>query len=317
MQERSKRIKLRDEDKLNSINDETKQLLKKYVVDMTLRGLSPKTIQHYKYDLEQWFIYIYDEQNNQSVLTLTDDDITEFLFFCKTEGNNVERMKLRMATISAFYNYLRKKRIIKENPVDFIDRPKHGMPVIKQTFLTKEQLDLLRVKLAEHGDIQLQTYIMFSLSTMARVNAVANIRWEQVNLVDRIVTNVLEKEGKIVDLFFSEEVRDLLMALFLTRRKEGKNDFGWVFFTGRCLPNKPISTGTLNDWCKLAGKLIGVDTLHPHDLRHSMATLYKNAGMPLEVVSSLLHHESTDTTQKFYIKEDAKRISSLKDQFII
>ena len=316
MQERSKRIKLRDEDKLNSINDETKQLLKKYVVDMTLRGLSPKTIQHYKYDLEQWFIYIYDEQNNQSVLTLTDDDITEFLFFCKTEGNNVERMKLRMATISAFYNYLRKKRIIKENPVDFIDRPKHGMPVIKQTFLTKEQLDLLRVKLAEHGDIQLQTYIMFSLSTMARVNAVANIRWEQVNLVDRIVTNVLEKEGKIVDLFFSEEVRDLLMALFLTRRKEGKNDFGWVFFTGRCLPNKPISTGTLNDWCKLAGKLIGVDTLHPHDLRHSMATLYKNAGMPLEVVSSL-HHESTDTTQKFYIKEVAKRISSLKDQFII
>lgn len=317
MPERSKRICFYDSKKLKLINNENLRLLQKYKMDMVLRDLSQKTIDAYENDLQQWFIYILDKQFNQKVTDLTEDDITEFFYFCKLEGNNTNRMKRRMASVSAFYKFLRKKKLIAENPTEFLDRPKHGLPITVQTFLTKEQVELLRQKLVEYGNLQLQTYVMFSLSTMARVNAVAHVRWDMVDFENRMVRNVLEKEGKIVDLFFSEEVRNLLMTLFLTRRELGKDDFGWVFFTGRCSPNKPISAGTLNDWCKIAGRLIGIDTLHPHDLRHSMATLYKNAGMPLEVVSSLLHHESTDTTQKFYIKEDAKRISSLKDQFII
>lgn len=83
MAERSKRIMLYDKDKIEKINEETKKLMKKYEIDMSLRELSPNTIYNYKKDLEQWFIYILDNQFNQSVLELTDDDITEFLYFCK------------------------------------------------------------------------------------------------------------------------------------------------------------------------------------------------------------------------------------------
>ena len=63
--------------------------------------------------------------------------------------------------------------------------------------------------------------------------------------------------------------------------------------------------------------MIGVETLHPHDFRHSGATLLKNAGMQLEDVSALLNHAGTGVTKKFYIKEDRSRISKLKDQFDI
>lgn len=63
--------------------------------------------------------------------------------------------------------------------------------------------------------------------------------------------------------------------------------------------------------------MIGVPTLHPHDFRHSGATLLKNAGMSLEDVSVLLNHESTDTTKKFYIKQDIRRISSVKNRYNI
>lgn len=79
--------------------------------------------------------------------------------------------------------------------------------------------------------------------------------------------------------------------------------------------NRHISTGTLNAWCKKIGTMIGVPTLHPHDFRHSGATLLRNAGMALEDVSVLLNHESTDTTKRFYIKQDTARISSLKNRF--
>ena len=312
---RSKRIEMHDQDKLEKINEETKILMQKYKVDMSLRDLSETTQYGYEKDLNQWFIYILENQFNQSVKDLTDDDITEFLFWCKQQGNNAERMKRRMSSISAFYKFLRKKKLIQENPTEFLDRPKKGMPIVVQTFLTKEQVQELREKLIEHGNLQLQTYVMFSLSTMARVNAVASIKWKQIDFDNRTVTDVLEKEGKIVDLYFSEEVKDLLLRLKKQREKNGVNDFGWVFFGGHNTEEQPISNGTLLDWAKKAGRMIGVAELHPHDFRHSGSSLLKNAGMPLEDVAALLHHENTDTTSRFYVKQDTTRITKLKDQY--
>ena len=78
-----------------------------------------------------------------------------------------------------------------------------------------------------------------------------------------------------------------------------------------------VGAGKLTDWCKVIGRLIDVPTLHPHDFRHSGATLLKNAGMALEDISLLLNHSSTDVTQQFYIKTDTKRLSKLKDEFQI
>lgn len=316
MPERSKRI-LYDEKKLELINSETKKLMQKYAIDMSLRELSPKTIYQYQKDLEQWFVYILDNQENKCVTKLSDDDITEFFYFCKMQGNNTERMKRRMAAVSAFYKFLRKKKLIVENPMEFMDRPKKGQPVNVQTFLTKEQVELLKAKLIEYGNLQIRTYILFSLSTMARVNAVSSIRWEQVDFDERVVRDVLEKEGKIVDLFFSEEVKGLLLDLKADREAKGINDNGWVFYSNKTTPNQPISTGTLNDWCKIVGELIGVSTLHPHDLRHSAANLLKKAGMPLEDVATLLHHADTSTTVKHYLKPDNSRITEMKDKFNI
>ena len=313
---RSKRIVLHDPEKIMQINPETKVLFEKYKIDMMMRNLSPATQKHYVYDLYQWMIYVLDKQQNRSVTTLTDDDITEFLYFCKSEGNNAERIKARIAAISSFYRYLRKKKHIIENPTEFIDRPKRGMKIIQQTFLTPEQVALMRERLISADDLQLRTYAMLSLSTMARVSAIASIRWDQIDLEGKVIKGVLEKEGKIVDLFFSDEVKCLLVQLKMQRESKGCNDHGWVFFSGRNI-DKPINQGTLNEWCKKIGKMIGVPSLHPHDFRHSGATLLKNAGMSLEDVSILLSHESTDVTKKYYIKEDTGRISSIKRNYNI
>lgn len=168
MPERSKRICFYDAEKLKLINDENLKLWQKYKIDMTLRDLSQTTIAAYENDLQQWFIYIFDNQFNQSVKELTEDDLTDFFYYCKMQGNNTNRMKRRMASISAFYKFLRKKKLIVENPAEFLDRPKHGLPITVQTFLSKEQVEQLRQKLKKYGNLQIQTYVMFSLSTMAR-----------------------------------------------------------------------------------------------------------------------------------------------------
>lgn len=323
MAEMSKKIRFYDEEKLKNINTETMKLYGKYKVDMSLRELSPKTMSGYDNDLSHWFIYIYDNQANQCITELDEDDITEFLYYCKTEGNNTERMKRRMSSISAFYKFLRKKRIIKENPMEFIDRPKRGVPIVVQTFLTEEQVALMREKLAEYKETnrvnarEYQLYAMFSLSTMARVNAVANLKWEQIDLDERVCNDILEKEGKYVTLYFSEEVRDLLTELKEYRIENSINDGGYVFYGNVDGVFQPVTNGTLNQWCKKIGDMIDVPTLHPHDFRHSGSQLLKIKGMDIQDISTLLNHSGLDVTKKFYLRDDKAKIQANKDKFLI
>ena len=304
-----------DGEKLKQINPDTLRLFQKYQIDMSIRDLSKNTIKQYNYDLSQWFIFMYDRQFNLSVLDATDEDLEEYFFFRKEQGNNVSRQRRIMSSISAFYKFLRKKKLIKESPTEFLDRPKQGMPIMKQTFLTLEQVNELRKKLEENGDIQLQTYIMFGLSTMARVNAMAHLRWEQVDIDERICTDVLEKEQKIVDLYFSQEVAELLKRLKEYRNENNINDYGWVFITQYVTEDRCIQNGTLNDWCKKAGNMINVPTLHNHDLRHSGSNLLKELGMDIQDISELLHHASTETTVRHYLTTNKKKVKENKDKF--
>ena len=317
MAERSKRVYLYDKNKMEHINPETLKLFQKYQVDMSIRDLSKNTVEQYNADLKQWFIFMYDRQFNLSVLEATEDDITEYYYWRKQQGNNVNRQKRVMASISAFYKFLRKKKINKESPVEFIDRPKQGQPIAIQTYLTKEQVQLMREKLEEYGDIQLQVYAFMSLTTMARVHAIANLKWDQIDLEQRICENVLEKEGKIVELSFSEETKGYLEKLIEYRKENNINDYGWLFVTPFVNVDNPIQDSTLNSWCKKIGNMIGVPTLHPHDYRHSYATLLRNAGVSLEDVSTMLNHSGTDVTKKFYIKVDTTKVRKLKDSVII
>ncbi len=313
MAERSKRICLYNEETAKNINQETLKLFQKYQIDMSIRDLSENTVKQYNADLMQWFIYMHDNQFNLSVLDATEDDISEYYYWRKQHGNNVNRQKRIMSSISAFYKFLRKKRLIKESPVEFIDRPKQGLPIAIQTYLTKDQVQLMREKLEEYGDIQLQAYAFLSLTTMARVHAIASLKWDQVDFDERVCSDVLEKEGKIVELSFSEETKDYLLKLIKYRKENNIDDHGRIFISPYVTDDKPIQDGTLNSWCKKIGDLIGVPSLHPHDFRHSYATLMKNAGIDLESISEMLNHASVDVTKKFYIKADSSKIRKLKD----
>lgn len=317
MAERSKRINLYSDLKLGKVNEDSKALLRRYRMDMELRELSANTIYQYVSDLNQWLIYILDNQGNKRAVDITEDDLTEFYWYCKQQGNNTRRLRRRMSSISAFYKYLRKKRLIHENPSEFIDRPKKDTEVNTQTFLTQEQVFLLKYKLKEYAESgkkyarDLQVYALFSLSTMARVNAIASLKWEQVNLYERTCTDVLEKEGKIVTLYYSEDVKELLYELKKEREHNGIDDGGYVF--GR--NGKAVGVDTLTRWAHKIGNMIGVPTLHPHDFRHSGSQLLKLNGCPIEQISELLNHSGLDVTKKFYLRADKKKIRAEKDRY--
>ena len=326
MAEISPKIQFYDAEKLKNINPETMKLWKKYEVDMTLRELSRRTIDGYLNDLQHWWIYIYDNQDNRCITQLDEDDVTEFLFYCKQQGNNSRRMKRRMSSIAAFYKFLRKKKIIESSPMDFIDRPQKDVEIITQTFLTIDQvgqitdeLDKLiadaKTTIGKQNGMQLKCYALFSLSTMGRVTAISSVTWKHMDFDERKAKDIVEKEGYIVTLDFSEDVKSLLLELKAFREENKIDDGGFLFFTQSDGAPHQATTGTLNKWCKKIGALIDVPTLHPHDFRHSGSQIMKLNGAKVEDISALLHHKGTDVTIKYYLRVDQKQIQESHDKF--
>lgn len=312
MAQRSKRIIFNvDKEKYNK---ESIALFNKYKIYMSIKELSPVTMYVYEKDLYAWFSYIYLFQNGKSVTEIDEDDLTEYFYYCKSQGNNSRRMRGKMAAISAFYIFLKKKKIHRDNPMDYIDRPRKDTDVVEQTFLTQSQIDEMLSKLQELDDLRLLTYICTGLSTMARVSALRKIKWDQIDFKENTIIGVKEKEGYIVDLDFDDYTKGLLLKL---KDEQEKNTIicDYVFATYHNKKWRSPSSSTCNDWCKKAGRLIGVPTLHNHDLRHSAATIAKNNGASLEDVSQMLNHKGTDVTLKHYIKEDKSKLKEAKAKF--
>lgn len=312
--ERSKRLNLYTTKDIPKFNKDNMKLLTRYISNLGMRELSKDTVYGYQRDLYSWFGYILKYQDNKDIADINEDDVTEYLYYCKNGGNHSRRMRRRIASISAFYIFLRKKRILKENICDFLDRPENDTDIVTQTYLSQLQINEMKSRLYEIGNIQRTTYTLLSLSTMARVAAINSIKWSQIDYSERTINDVIEKEGYSVTLYFSEEVKNLLLELKKQREEKGIT-CEYVFISKYRECYKKVDVSTMASWAKKSGKLIGINTLHPHDFRHSMATILKNNGMPLEEVSFLLNHKGVDVTLKHYIKQDKKKVRSLKDMY--
>lgn len=311
-------------DKVEKINPKNKEHIRKYFVSKNM-NLSESSKKGYESDFNQWLVYIMEHYDNMDVAKSDIDDISDmiedYVAFCGTVlGNNERRIQRRLSSISSFYLFLKKKRRIDSNPLDLIDRPKVGKGEklqIKQTFLTKEQVEDIRKGLQTIGDIQLELYFELSLSTMARVNAMSNIKVNQIDFKTGRINEVLEKEGYLVTLFPSKRAIQLMMQWLEKRREMGiENDYLFLAkFNGNWKKVEKITMQS--SWIKKIGRIIGVDDLHAHDLRHSGSNLLFQAGMKLEDVSKLLSHKSTQTTIDHYLQTDFGKIADEKAQFEI
>lgn len=322
-----KRITYATPEKLEKVNPKNVELIRKYFVFKNM-NLSESSKISYQSDFNQWLVYIMENYENRYILDIINEDVDDmidlledFIAFCTSVlGNNERRIQRRMSSISSFFLYLRKKRKIRENPIDFLDRPKVSVGEklqIKQTFLTKEQVEEIRKGLKEIGDLQLELFFEFGLSTMARANAISNVKIEQINFEKGRVEDVLEKEGYKVTLFPSKRAMELIRQWLKYREEQGiENEY--LFITKYGGQWKKVEKSTLqSSWIKKIGNIIGIPELHCHDLRHSGSNLLYHSGMKLEDVSLLLNHKGTDVTKNHYLEVNKDAIQDKKAQFEI
>ena len=314
-------INYADKKSIELINPENKALWKKYLNGK--RTLKESSKESYTSDMNQFFVFLLKNYDNQCILDIDVEDmadiIEDFLAMCQSVLENKDRrMQRRLCSLSSFFLYYRKKRKITENPVDLIERPKikQGVYELNRVFLTLEQIADIRKGLDKKNDTQLTLLFELGLYTMARVNAIRSIRLDQIDLENKIITKVVEKEGYVVDLNLNDRCVELIKKWIKEREDKGIK-CNYLFITNYNGWNQASTSQFKSKWIKEIGDIIGEPDLSMHDLRHSGSDLRYKAGMPLEEISKALHHSSTEVTRQYYLQEDMSKVAKELEKYDI
>lgn len=292
--ERSKRIIMEGE-----INPKNMQLWTNYERAKLIAGRSKDTIYNYKCDVMAFFKFLNSECYDALVTDITEEEVESYIGYCVEQGNNEKRIRRRISAISSLMIYLKKKRKIDDNWCDYIERPGKGEEVNIRTFLTEEQLENLKIKLAEQDDFQLRVYIELGLATMGRSNEIAQMTWEKTDLEARWINDIKAKGSKIRKFRISEEVRDLLVE-WKKMCEDNNINSEYILFTKHSGTYNPVSSSVLSERVKKAFKMIGIPRGFNHDLRHSMSNILEDRGVPITTISKLLGHSGVDVTIAHY-----------------
>jgi integrase len=184
--------------------------------------------------------------------------------------------KIKRAVHTAF-----RDRIIETDYALNVTSPKQVNT--KREFLTVNELKML----VDHEcrDEQLKTAFIFSCLTGLRWSDVANLKWENVHLIDNVnyIIFTIKKTKDSEMLPISQEARDLLGEAGFEHDK---------IFKG--LRYSAWNNSVLSNWVLSSGikKYITF-----HCARHTHATLLLNSGVDIFTVSKMLGHREVRTTQ--------------------
>lgn len=107
----------------------------------------------------------------------------------------------------------------------------------------------------------------------------------------------------IRDVYIQPELADCIRRIRICMKKQrmmfGYEDKGF-FFTG--IDGGRIGYAAYAKQLKIATEKAGIEKhVSPHILRHTMTSLFAESGVPLEVISRRLGHESSELTKTIYL----------------
>lgn len=273
---------------------------------------------------------------------LTVDHVQDFY-------NGLIKKGLQPSTIGTIHGILSKalndavrwERIAK-NPARYAKRPKIEEKKYEDVILTEEQAHALiqAAQQAQQNGDQIGTITLVLIATGLRIGEVLALHWSDIDFERKQIhankTLVYSKKKSMFVLHESKTKagrRILLLPDFvLTALSAHKIDQlekrlqagSWLY------PDLVFSNrngGYLYDqWARLAFKRLAVsiglpEEIHPHDLRHNMATFLIANRVPLKTVQEIMGHANIRITSDIYghvtpaMKQDAlNEINRLFDQ---
>jgi integrase len=183
---------------------------------------------------------------------------------------------------------IRDRELVMANPANAITFYRE---VKRSRRLMAEELPAFFKAVEEEPNTDVRDFVLLALFTGARKSNLLAMRWADISL-DRglwIVPAEDSKNSKELDVVLSAPVVEILRA----RREAVKGEYVFPARPGR---NAVHMMDPKIGWDRIC-KRAGIEGLHMHDLRRSLASFQIDAGTPLEVIQKTLGHESKTTTE--------------------
>ena len=299
----SQKIKLKQVlvDVLN--NKQTKNYTDSELIDLfistkQIEGRSQRTLDYYQEILSRSF-----NQIDKLIPEIETFDVRNFLAEYQTNGNvtattldNVRRV------LSSFFNWLEDEEYILKSPMKRIHKIKSRKKVKK--VITDEELVVLRDNIKNIRDLAM---IDFLFSTGIRVGELVRLNREDIDFSKNECV-VYGKGDKERIVYFSAQAK-----IHLKNYLDSRTDNNPALFVTLRKPFRRIQINSIEKRIRELGRSVGIDHLHPHKFRRSVATKAIDKGMPIEQVKELLGHEKIDTTMEYaMVKQQNVKFSHSK-----
>jgi integrase/recombinase XerD len=259
------------------------------------RGSSPNTVDAYERDLGRYVRFLH-ERGVDDVEDVTRGDVEAFVAEFAELDYAASSADRALSAVRSMHAFLLAEDLTTRNPTRDVPAPKQ--PARLPHVLSIEQARaLLEQPFAPTASAQRDRAMLEVLYGCGlRVSELCGLDLRFV-MADEGLVRVLGKGSKerVVPLLgaaasaLKEYVRVWRPQLVRVGRPEDA-----VFLNRR---GGRLSRQTVHAVCERYGRLVGIEGLHPHTLRHSYATHLVEGGADLRVVQELLGHANIATTQ--------------------
>lgn len=191
---------------------------------------------------------------------------------------------------SSFFSWLAAEGLISRNPCAALAQIK-SKKVVKKPYSAAEMEKIRKAC----GNVRNLALVDFLYATGCRVSEVARLDISDVDF-ERMECVVLGKGNKERKVYLTE-----VAAMHLQEYLNTRTDACGALFAGR---GKRLGKNGIEAIVKNLGKRAGVENVHPHRYRRTLATNLLDRGMNIQDVATILGHADLKTTQIYcYISQ--------------
>lgn len=258
------------------------------------KNFSQNTIDSYRRDLS--YLADFLEAKNLSLWEqVTKDVLAEFSQVMAARKMSASSRRRTISAVRSFFKYLSRQRNLDEIPAEILESPRVSRPLPR--FLTTDQVNsiLQQPDVSTPLGMRDRTLLEFLYATGLRVSELVALKLEQVDAEQGLI-RIIGKGKKERLVMFGEIAKDWLMRyLNHARPKFISSKFVPQLFVSK--RGKPLTRQLIWRLINIYAKKAGLDSAHPHQIRHSFATHLLEGGADLRAVQTLLGHSSITTTE--------------------
>ena len=263
-----------------------------------IEGCSEKSLKYYKATIEMMIVTV-----GKNIKHIETDDIRRYLTeYQKNKKSSKVTIDNIRRILSSFFSWLEDEDYILKSPVRRIHKVK-TVTNIKETY-SDEALELMRDNCTELRDLAI---IDMLASTGMRVGEMVLLNRNDIDFNERECI-VFGKGSKERVVYF-----DARTKIHLQNYLESRTDDNPALFVSLKAPHKRLQIGGIETRLREFGKQLGLNKVHPHKFRRTLATMAIDKGMPIEQLQQLLGHRKIDTTLQYaMVKQSNVKIAHRK-----